>query len=124
MGSGGFVLTNQDLADILGRTDLDFEDFYDFAFLDHKFPNFQVPDFQISRNLAGTGLGQVHPLPECVGGPLGWAGAPQRSPRLVPRVGPHKGAPAARTICLHVGGPSYKNDAFPASRNIVDGKYF
>ena len=33
MGPGGFFPTNPDLADILGRTDFDFENFYFFDFL-------------------------------------------------------------------------------------------
>ena len=52
--------TNPDPADILGRTDLDFEIFYFFVFLDPKHLDFQVPrspnsqssrspDLQISR---------------------------------------------------------------------------
>ena len=45
MGPGGFFPTNSDLADILGDTDFDFEDFYFLDFLDPKFPDFQVPDF-------------------------------------------------------------------------------
>ena len=60
MGPNGprriFVPTNPDLADILGRTDLDFENFYFLDFLDPKFLDFQVPrvpDFQKS------GLGQA-----------------------------------------------------------------
>ena len=32
MGPGGFVPTNPDLADILGRTDLDFDNFDLFVF--------------------------------------------------------------------------------------------
>ena len=32
-GPGGFFPTNPDLADILGRTDLDFENFHFFDFL-------------------------------------------------------------------------------------------
>ena len=32
MGPGGFFPTNPDLADILGRTDFDFEDFYLFLY--------------------------------------------------------------------------------------------
>ena len=52
-----FFLANPDLADILGRTDFDFENFYFLDVLDPKFPNFQVPDFQISRNLAWAQLG-------------------------------------------------------------------
>ena len=37
--------TNPDLADILGRTDLDFENFYFFDVLDPKVLDFQVPRF-------------------------------------------------------------------------------
>ena len=37
MGPGGFFPTNPDLADILGRTDLDFENFYFLFFLGPKF---------------------------------------------------------------------------------------
>ena len=47
-----FVPTNPDLADILGRTDLNFENFYFFHFLGPKFLDFQVPispNFWISR---------------------------------------------------------------------------
>jgi len=36
---------NPDLADILGDTDFDFENFYFFDFLDPKFLDFQVPRF-------------------------------------------------------------------------------
>ena len=53
IGPGGFVPTNPDLANILGRTDLDFENFYFFHFLDPKFLDFQVPrspNSQISRS--------------------------------------------------------------------------
>ena len=48
MGPGTFFPANPDLADILGRTDFDFdfENFYFLDFLDPKFPDFQ--DFQIS----------------------------------------------------------------------------
>ena len=44
-GQEDFVPTNPDLADILGRTDLDFENFDFLLLLDSKFPDFQVPDF-------------------------------------------------------------------------------
>ena len=44
-GREDFFLTNPDLANILGRTDLDFEDFYFFHFFDPKFLDFQVPRF-------------------------------------------------------------------------------
>ena len=43
---------NKNLADILGRTDFDFENFYFWVFLVARFPDFQVP-----RNLAWAGLG-------------------------------------------------------------------
>ena len=45
-GREDFFPTNPGLANILGRTDLDFENFYFFHFLDPKFLDFQVPDFQ------------------------------------------------------------------------------
>ena len=48
----GFFPTNPNLANILGRTDLDFEDFYFLGLLDPKFLDFQVPrspNFWISR---------------------------------------------------------------------------
>ena len=54
-GQEVFCPTNADLANILGRTDFDFENFY-FFFLDPTFLDFQVPrvpDFQKS------GLGQA-----------------------------------------------------------------
>ena len=40
-----FFPTNPDLADILGRMDLNFEDFYFFDFLDPIFLDFQIPGF-------------------------------------------------------------------------------
>ena len=56
-GAGRFLfLVNPGLANILGRTDLDFEDFYFPYFLDPKFLDFQVPDFQ-NLAWAGPGLG-------------------------------------------------------------------
>ena len=48
-----FVPTNPDLADILGRTDLDFENLYFYDLLDPTFLDFQVPrspNFWISRS--------------------------------------------------------------------------
>ena len=39
-----FFPTNPDLADILGRTDLNFENFYFFHFLDPKFPDVAAAD--------------------------------------------------------------------------------
>ena len=47
-GKEDFFLANPDLADILGRTDFDFEKFYFFDLSGPKFPDFQAPDFQIS----------------------------------------------------------------------------
>ena len=44
-GQEGLFPANPDLADILGRTDLDFENLYFFDFLDSKFPDFQIPIF-------------------------------------------------------------------------------
>ena len=49
MGQGGFFRTNPDLADILGRTDLNFDNFYFWEFLDPKFLDFQIPGFPDSR---------------------------------------------------------------------------
>ena len=57
MGPGGFFPTNPDLADILGRTDLNFEifQFLDPTFLDFQVPRSpnsqisKVPDFQVPR---------------------------------------------------------------------------
>ena len=59
MGPGGFFPTNPDLADILGRTDLDFENFY---FLDF-----------FGSNISGSGPAWAHPLGPGVGPPT-WAG--------------------------------------------------
>ena len=52
-----FFPTNPDLANILGRTDLDFENFHVFHFLDPKFLDFQVPRFPTSGLGLGPGLG-------------------------------------------------------------------
>ena len=52
--------TNPDLADILGRTDLDFENFHSLDFLDKKFLDFQVPRFPKSGpGQAWAGPGQA-----------------------------------------------------------------
>ena len=45
MEPGGVFPINSDLADILGRTDLNFENFYVVHFLDPKFLDFHVPRF-------------------------------------------------------------------------------
>ena len=42
-GLEDFFPTSPDLADILGRTELNFENFYFLVFLDPKFQDFQVP---------------------------------------------------------------------------------
>ena len=52
MGQGGNFPINPDLADILGRTDLDFGNLYFWHLLDPKFLDFKVsrsPNSQISR---------------------------------------------------------------------------
>ena len=76
MGSGGFFPTNPDLADILGRTDFDFENFY---FLDFLGPHI------------GPGLG---PAWAQLGPSLGPAWA-QLGPNLGPGLGPGLGPDAA-----------------------------
>ena len=81
-GLGCFVPTNQDLADVLGRTDFDFENFYFLNFLDpsfldlqvprspnsqisiSKFPGFQVPRFPDAAGASGQTLrSQPDPSP-------------------------------------------------------------
>ena len=54
-GREGLFPTNPDLADTLGRTDSDFENFNLFLFLDPKCLDFQVPRFPKS------GPGQAGP---------------------------------------------------------------
>ena len=66
-GREDFFPTNPGLANILGRTDLDFENFYFFHFLDPKFLDFQVPRFPKS-GLGRAGLGPW------AGRALGWDG--------------------------------------------------
>ena len=59
-GREDFFPTDPDLADILGRTDLYFENFYFFDFLDPKFLDFQVPRFRKSGpGQAWAGPGQA-----------------------------------------------------------------
>ena len=48
---------NKNLADILGRTDFDFEIFYFLLFLDSKFPDFQVSRFPDFRKIGPYSLG-------------------------------------------------------------------
>ena len=52
MGPGGFFSTNPDLADILGRADLDFANLYFFDSLDPTFLDFRVPRFPKSGPLS------------------------------------------------------------------------
>ena len=57
MGPGGFFPTNPDLADILGRTDFDFENFYFLDFLGpHLGPDLGPAWAQLGPSL-GPGLG-------------------------------------------------------------------
>ena len=52
-GQEDFFPTNPDLADMLGRMDSNFDDFYFLDFLDPRFLDFQVPrspNSQISRS--------------------------------------------------------------------------
>ena len=82
--------TNPDLADILGRTDFEFENCYFLDFLDLKFQDVQVSDFKISRNLAWAQLGPTL-------GPA-WARA---WARLGPGLGPGLGPAWARASLSH-----------------------
>ena len=65
MGPGGFFPTNPDLANILGDTDFDFENFHFFIFW---FPDFQTgPGLGLGRawaglGRAGPGLGRAGPV--------------------------------------------------------------
>ena len=71
-GQEVFFPTNPDLADILGRTDLDFENFH---FLFVWIPNFWISRFIDFQNLAWAGLGPwSHPGPRGLGGPSGAGG--------------------------------------------------
>ena len=63
-GQEGFVPTNPDLVDILGSTDLDFENFYFSDFSDPKFLDFQIPRFPKSgpgQAWAGSGRARARP---------------------------------------------------------------
>ena len=60
-GQEDFFPTNPDLADILGRTDLEFENFHLFRFVDPKFLDFQVPRFP-KFGLGRAGLGPARAL--------------------------------------------------------------
>ena len=65
-----------------------FENFYCLDFFDPKFPDFQVPDFQISRNLAWAQLGpNLGPAWAQLGPTLGPAWAQLGWARLGPGLG-------------------------------------
>ena len=55
-GREDFCPANPDLANILGRTDLNFENLYFSHFLDPKFLDFQVPRY-LKSGLGRAGLG-------------------------------------------------------------------
>ena len=57
MGPGGFFPTDPDLADILGDTDFDFDNFL-LIFLDPIFLDFQIPGFPDSRLSSIFGIWQ------------------------------------------------------------------
>ena len=96
MGPGGFVPTHPDLADILGRTDLDFENFY---FLDLLAPNLGPAWARLGPGL-GPGLGPA------------WA-------RLGPGLGPKLG-PGLGLGCLGPGwGPGLGPDAAAGAGRIL-----
>merc|ERR1712185_288669 len=69
MGPGGFFPTNPDLADVLGRTDFDFENLYFLDFVGFQIPRFPGPQISRSSEIwpgpglgrAGPGLGRVGP---------------------------------------------------------------
>ena len=79
IGPGGFFPTNPDLADILGRTDFDFENFYFLDFLDPKFPDFQVPKFWISR-FPNFWISRFPDFHTAAGGRAGGGGTKSRLP--------------------------------------------
>ena len=56
-GSRMIFSTNPELADILGRMDLNLEIFYFSDFLDPTFPDIQVPNFQKCRAWAWARVG-------------------------------------------------------------------
>ena len=73
-GREDFFPANPGLANILGRTDLNFEDFYFFHFLDPKFLDFQVPRFPKSGPNRAWALGWVsQPSWGFSSEPLEWA---------------------------------------------------
>ena len=62
MGPGGFFPTNPDLADILGRTDLNFENCYVFVFFGSQISGFPGPQSSRFPEIwPGPGLARVGP---------------------------------------------------------------
>ena len=81
-GQEDFFLANPDLADILGRTDLDFENFYFWDFLASqisRFPGSKILDFPISKFLDFPIPRFSHGGRAQVGGPK-WAQARNSGP--------------------------------------------
>ena len=74
-GQEDFFPTNPDLADILGRMDLNFDNLHFSNFLDPKFLDFQVPRFPNSQK---SGLSQAWPE-------LGRAWVREHRPPAAPR---------------------------------------
>ena len=79
-----FCPTNPDPADILGRTDLDFENFNVLDFFGFQIPRFPGPQ-KSGLGRAGPGLEWAWALGSGgPGGPLGRPGGPQKSCALFP----------------------------------------
>ena len=102
MGPGRFFPTNPDLADILGRTDLNFDICF-FDFLDPKFLDFQVPDFQ---NLTRAGPGQAWASPS--------KKYPPTPPQSVNQYPPYCLEPHLKPTCPELA-PSYLCMPLPAT---------
>ena len=81
MGPGVFFPTNPDLADILGRTDFDFENSYFLDFVGSQISRFPGPRFPKNLPLgrawalgrAGPWAGLGPSAGRAAGGSLGWA---------------------------------------------------
>ena len=87
MGPGGFFPTNSNLADILGRTDFDFENFYFWDFLGSQISG-------LGPAWAHVGPAWAHPLGPGLGPPT-WAqlGPTNMDPAWAPPLGPGWGPP-------------------------------
>ena len=71
MGPGGFFPTNPDLADILGRTDLNFESSYFLIFWAQKFWISRSPDPRFLARGGEEGTGAAASPTESLGSPPG-----------------------------------------------------